>query len=110
MAKPTPIQLTTGDTQPWEFHLKDENGDPVNLTGATVTISMRARGATTNKIDGGSVTLTAATQGTITYNPSSGDTDTPGTFDLEIKVVDSSSDVNHNFELLLVEIREALNA
>lgn len=108
MASIRPIQLTTGDTRPWKFTLKDETGAAVDVTSGTVTLSMRLRGATTNKIDNSGLTLTDATNGIVTYDPTSANVDTQGTYDLEIKIVDSASDVQHNFELIKVEIREAL--
>lgn len=104
------IAITEGDTLTWNFTLKDENGSAVDLTGATVTLSMRLRGSTTNKIDGGSVTVVSASGGTCKYDPIAGDVDTPGQYDLELKIVDTNSDIQHNYQLVPVTIRAAIKA
>lgn len=105
-----PIQIVTGDTRVWRFTLRDDTGAALNLTGATVTLSMRVRGATSNKIAGASMTITGATTGTVEYAPVAADVNTVGSFDIEIKVSDSASKVQHNFELIPIEMRLALNA
>lgn len=110
MATTQPMQIVTGDTRPWKFTLKDETGSAVDVTSATITLSMRLSGSSTNKIDGGSVTLTDASNGIITYSPTSGDVDTAGSYYIELKITDSGSKIQHNFELIRMEIREALKA
>lgn len=101
-----PLQITTGDTRPWKFTLKDETGAAIDLTSAIVNIYGRKRGVTTNWISG-TATLTSTTAGIITYNATTTDVMLPGTFDLELKITDSGSKVQRNFELIPLEVREA---
>ncbi len=101
-----PLQITTGDTRPWKFTLKDETGTAVDLTSAIVNVYGRKRGVTTNWIAGTAV-LTSTTGGVITYNATTTDVMLPGTFDLELKITDSGGKVQRNFELIPLEVREA---
>ena len=101
-----PLQITTGDTRPWKFTLKDETGTAVDLTSAIVNVYGRKRGVTTNWIAGTAV-LTSTTWGVITYNATTTDVMLPGTFDLELKITDSGGKVQRNFELIPLEVREA---
>ena len=75
------IYTRVGDRSPWTWSLLD-GGAAVDLsTGVSdVVIHVRKRAATTNKIDGASVTFTSG--GGITYTPSEADVDTSGTFDI----------------------------
>lgn len=102
------LQLVQNDTRPWQFTLKDETGAAVDLTSTTVIFSMRLRGATTNKIDGVGGTITSAAAGVVKYLPTGSNVDTPGTYDLELKLTDSTSKIQHNYDLIPVSIREAL--
>lgn len=102
-----PLYITTGDTRPWKFTLKDETGNPVDLTSAIVNVYGRKRGVTTNWISGTAV-LTSTTGGVATYNATTTDVMLPGTFDLELKLTDSAGKVQRNPQLIPLEIREAL--
>lgn len=103
-----PIQITTGDTVPWKFTVKDETGAAVDLTSATVVFYMRKRGSTTNKINGSSVTVTSASGGVLTYSPTTNDVNTAGTYDAEIWITDSNGKVQKPFEFIPIRIRESL--
>jgi hypothetical protein len=102
-----PIQLKTGDTIQWRFTLKDETGAAVSLTSASVTLNMRLRGATTDKIQSGVCAITDASGGIVTFSPTATHTSTEGVYDLELKVIDSNARVQHTFENIEVVIRPA---
>lgn len=103
-----PLQIVSGDTRPWRFTLKDETGTAVDLTGGIVNLYGRKRGATTNWITGTAV-LTSTTGGVVTYEPTGTDVQVPGTFDLELRILDSAGKIQRNYELIPLEIREALS-
>lgn len=106
----TPIGLKVGNTRPWQFTLRDETGGNVDLAGTAtnVKVYMRLRGTTTNAIDGRTGTITGTTQGVMLFTPSSTEVGTSGTYDLEVRVVDSTSAVQRNFSNVMVVIRDTL--
>jgi hypothetical protein len=55
---------------------------PLDLTGASVTFRMRARGGAV-KIAAGACTVITAASGIVEYPWAAGDTDTPGLYDAE---------------------------
>lgn len=78
--------MAAGDTLPALTRtLTDGNGNPVNLTGATVSFIMWQRGATTAKVSA-STNITNPTTGAVSYAWSTGDTDTAGDFFARFKV------------------------
>lgn len=101
------LQIVQSDTRPWKFTLKDETGSPIDLTSAIVNVYGRKRGASTNQISG-TATITSATGGVVTYNVTTTEVFYPGTYDVELKITDSSSKIQRNFEFIPVEIRESL--
>lgn len=103
-----PLQIATGDTLPWNFEFRDDTGAPVDLTSCTLKLTARKRNATTNKIEDAAMTIVSASGGTAKYEPTTDDTDTPGTYDLEVKITDTNSDIQRNFALIPLEIREKL--
>jgi hypothetical protein len=67
--------------------LRDGNQDVVDLTGATITFSMKAPGATSAKVDNAAATVIgAATDGQVRYTFEGTDTDTIGPYMAEFKV------------------------
>ena len=78
--------LKRGDTSPALIAtLKDRDGQPVNLTSATVLFVMRATDSisgSTPRIQGAMQVATdqVANRGQVTYQWSAGDTDLPGSF------------------------------
>ncbi len=87
------IRRKKGDTSPWPFTLLD-NGSAKDLTNATtLEIYVREEDGSTNKIDGGTVTVVSALAGTCEYDPASGDVDTPGEYQGYIKVEFSDGSV-----------------
>lgn len=75
------------DTKPLTAELLDTNGDPVNLDG-TVTFTMTGPdGLTTKKVNRGSVTITSAVLGRVSYAWQSGETSTAGLFQGQFEAV-----------------------
>lgn len=105
-----PLGLKVGDTRPWQFTLKDDTGGNVDLSGTatSVKVYMRLRGTNTNAINGRTGTITGTTQGVMLFTPSNTETGTAGTYDMEIKVTDSTSAVQRNFSNVMVVIRDVL--
>lgn len=68
------------DTGPdMEYVLLDEDGAPIDVTGATVTFHMQDDSGVEKIIDG-VVTLTTPASGVVTYEWQDGDTDQSGMF------------------------------
>lgn len=79
------FHLKAGDLLPaLTAALKDGNGAPIDLTGATVTFRMRKRGATALTVDAAASVVSAAA-GTVRYDWLSGDTDAHGLYDAEFR-------------------------
>lgn len=85
--------IKQNDTSPAiQTQLLDGNGDPVNITGASVTFHMRTAPAGATKIDASATIVTALT-GTVNYTWTGTDTDTPGTYEAEFEVIYADSSV-----------------
>lgn len=102
------IAIKTNDTKKWEFAVRNEGGGVVDLTSATVKLFMKLRGSSVNTIDNGTVTVTDATNGVCAFFPAGTETGTEGTYDVELKITDSNSKIQRNFEFVPVEIRKSL--
>ena len=75
--------LKQNDTSPTlDAILTDANGDPVDVTDATVRFHMKQIGATTLKIDAAATVIDGAA-GHVRYALQDGDTDTPGSYKAE---------------------------
>jgi hypothetical protein len=61
------------------------DGQPADLTGASVRFLMRAPGATSLKVSG-TATVESAAAGVVSYTWQAQDLDTPGTYDAEWEV------------------------
>ena len=73
--------------------VKDEAGVVVDLTGATIKFSMRqANNPSVVKINLGTGLVASGPAGKIQYNWTAGDTDTPGTYEGEFKVIPAVGD------------------
>jgi hypothetical protein len=81
------FNIKQNDTSPaLEAYLRDSRGRAVNLTGATVVFHMRLQSSGEAKITDGSVTLTTATQGLVSYSFTAANTDTSGIYQAEFQV------------------------
>ena len=76
------ITMYQGDTLPaLTRQLTDQNGNIINLTGCTVVLKTQQGGGTPTTL-AGSVTITNAANGNISYAWNAADTATPGTYSL----------------------------
>ncbi len=82
------IDVRQNDTLPYfDFTLiKNSQGTPHDLTGATVVFSMASEIGETPKIDEGNVTIVDALAGEVRYSFDAADTDTIGMFYGEFEV------------------------
>lgn len=107
MATAKTVVLIQGETTPLSLALTDNKGAPINLTGATVTLSLintqdwmgedfdppRSQFSggntrlTTPQVQDVPLTISDATAGTLTWVPSATATEIPGKYIPEIKVV-----------------------
>jgi hypothetical protein len=77
--------IKRNDRRPrWRYGLT-VNGDPMNLTGATAVRFIMKQGSTI-KINKLAMTVVDATTGVVEYAWASGDTDTTGTYNVEVEV------------------------
>ena len=85
--------------------LKDAAGNAIDLTAATVRFHMKKISQTTVKVDG-SATVLDDDAGRVRYAWQTGDTDTPGTFQVEFEVEYSTGEIETfpNDGFLAIEI------
>lgn len=102
--------VRSGDTAPaLVATLKADDGTVVNLTGATVTFSMRDQ-KTGAILVTGACTLTSATGGVVTYTWVTGNTDVAGVYNADFKVTFSGGAIETfpNSRFLIVSVQPAL--
>jgi hypothetical protein len=81
-----PFTIKKGDTRPvLSAFLQESNGDPIDLTGATVRVIMLPAGGGAAKVNA-LATIIDAPNGEIEYQWFEGDTDTAGGFEVEFEV------------------------
>lgn len=80
--------MCQGDTDPpLVFQLVDRDG-PIDLTGCDVLLTLVTHGRdSTTAVDHAACVVTDAATGTGQYNWATGDTDAPGYYDGQLKVV-----------------------
>ena len=82
------------DTRPHlDVALEDEEGFPMNLTGATITFSMRDAATKVAKVTNSSCTVLDALRGEVRHSWTTSMTDTEGVFEGEFQVTDFESRV-----------------
>lgn len=96
------ITMFAGDTKTLQVTVKDENGDAVDLTGASIrwqaSRSVNKRPADLEKSVGDGITITDATAGRFDVTLDSADTeDLRGDFYHEAEVIDASGNVSTVF-------------
>lgn len=106
------FEIMEDDTDPAiEGICEDGVGSPVNLTGATVTFKMRLAPAGDVKIAAGVMGAVGnATLGRQKYSWVAADTDTPGTYEAQVKAVFSNGAIR-TFPpkgYIIVEIEDAI--
>lgn len=85
-AGPRDFNLRVGDTGPYYYaQIVDQNGDAVDITGATVTFSMRSMTGTA-KVSGSAMEISTASSGEIEYRWDAADTDWAATFAVQIQM------------------------
>lgn len=88
------IRMKEGDERPpVEAQLLDANGDPIDLSGSSVSEVrfLMEDGDTNQTIVDSTAEIDNATNGDVVYRWNDGDTDTPGHFESEFRVVFSSN-------------------
>lgn len=87
------FQIKKGDTSPAiEATVTDQDGDPVDLTGATIYFRMQDI-STHDTLFDKEASIVDATEGMVEYNWQSGDTDTPGMYYAEFQIEFSQTNV-----------------
>ena len=90
----TPFYIGQNDTgSPITRDLKDAFGAPVNVTGASVTFSMRVKPAGTVKVDGAAATIVSAGIGRVRYTFSASDTNTADEYESEFECTFSNGTI-----------------
>jgi len=83
-----PLHIKQHDLQPvYPFGVRDSKGNPVPCTGATATFTMVNESTNAVVINRQPITWTDEANGDGEYRWQAGDTDTPGTYRVEIAVV-----------------------
>jgi hypothetical protein len=104
------IKLVQGDTGPQlKLTLTDQNtGEPTILTGATVTLRLRATGGTTILVTrAGLLNVDTALLGQVVFTWATGDLDLPaGSYEGEVEVVFPDGMRQTVYEVLKFSIRE----
>ncbi len=79
------FEIKRDDRRPYFRVQLTQNGEPVDLTGATAVRFTMKEGATL-KIDGASMVAVDAATGVFEYQWANGDTDTVGDYSVEVEV------------------------
>lgn len=111
---PLEIELIEGESLIYIFRVKrrasDGTSSAVNLTGYTITASMRDDGSTTNRLTAGVVSLTDAANGVCSYTFTTTDTALPSAVkqvqgQMVLKLVVGSLPEKHIFRYTITEDR-----
>lgn len=83
---PDDFSIKSGSTEPALVVGLLDNGEPLNLTGATVRIRMRSVLGGPLVVDSPAAVLAPATDGVVSYQWTAGDTDEVGDYEVEFEV------------------------
>lgn len=109
MASPK-IQSVTTNTAPLiTLTLERPAGTPINLSGASVDLSITLNGTVTNTGHTACV-VTSAAAGIVTYQIQSGDIDTEGDYLCEAKVTYADSTKERIYQELKLQVRAKLGS
>lgn len=88
--------------------LRDSDGLPADVTGASVIFSMRVQPAGTTKVDKQAVIVNDASAGDLQYNWIAANTDTADVYEAEFQVTyaDSSIQTFPNDGYILIDVKD----
>lgn len=104
------FQIKKGDTSPAiEATVTDDDGDPLDLTGATVYFRMQEI-ATHQTVFDKTASIVDATEGIVEYNWDAADTDTTGMFygEFQIEFSESNVQTHPRAGYKIIEVSETL--
>jgi hypothetical protein len=78
--------MKQGNLYPFEYILQYDDGTPIDLSGATVTITMTKDEASSPTVDAEDCGIVVAVEGKIKYTWQSGETDEVGMYIIEFLV------------------------
>ena len=100
------IKIVQNDTRPpLEFTIT-QDGNSVDLTGATVKFYMKNADTGAVKISGVACTLTDATKGKCRYSWQAADTNTVGTYLGEVEVTFPDSSIQTGYKQMTIVVRD----
>ncbi len=80
------MRMKQGNIYPFEYILEYDEETPINLTGASVTMTMVLDGASAPTVDKGTCTVITPLEGKIHYEWTAGETDVVGMYRIEFVV------------------------
>lgn len=112
MSSEADFYIKQGDTSPSiQAQLLDDTGQPVDLTGASVSFIMKSVGGDTTVVDGGA-TIDSASDGEVSYAWGGTDTETAGYYNAVFRVDYNSSGTDDetfpNTQYIVVKVDESL--
>ena len=103
------FKIKQKDTKPpLRVTLKDSDGLPADVTGATVVFSMRVQPAGTTKGDKQSVTVNDASAGDLQYDWASANTNTADVYEgaFQVTYADASIQTFPNDGYILIDVKD----
>lgn len=88
-----PLYIKQNDLQPLYYaQVKDANGDVIDITGATIRVTLKDADDNSLKVNRGTtgITLEDEANGKFSYTWQAGDTDTAGKFYIEFEITPSA--------------------
>lgn len=101
------IKLVQGDTRPYiKLTLKDVDGTPINVSGATVNFKFRQSGSTSTLFTVVCSQPNGGTDGVVVFNfPVGGLNVDPGAYEGEVEIHFTETDVQTVYDLLKFSVR-----